>query len=288
MRSFENREMAGRLLAARLALRAPLRPVVYALPRGGVPIAIEIAKRLNAPLDLLLVRKIGVPSQPELAAGAVVDGERPDIILNKDICRAAGLPESEVASLGAAELKEIERRRALYLPGKDPVPARGRTAILVDDGVATGASMEAAIAAVRRRAPDRIIVAAPSQHAVPLTFCSGSSMKFCSLTFLKAFAPSANSIGISISWTMRKSSLCWRIMRLMRVTPRRAGSVRRAINRPCLTGRSLSSQTRCRTCLASTRQYSCCNASNDNCRKASGRVPAADARRHVRTDRIWP
>ena len=161
MRSFENREMAGRLLAARLALRAPLRPVVYALPRGGVPVAIEIAKRLNAPLDLLLVRKIGVPGQPELAAGAVVDGERPVIILNEDICRAAGLAESEVASLGAAELKEIERRRALYLPGKDPVPALGRTAILVDDGVATGASMEAAIAAVRRRAPDQIIVAVP-------------------------------------------------------------------------------------------------------------------------------
>jgi putative phosphoribosyl transferase len=161
MRSFENREMAGRLLAARLALRAPFRPVVYALPRGGVPVAIEIAKGLNAPLDLLLVRKIGVPSQPELAAGAVVDGERPDLILNEDICRAAGLQESEVASLGAAELKEIERRRALYLRGKDPVPARGRTAILVDDGVATGASMEAAIAAVRRRAPDRIIVAVP-------------------------------------------------------------------------------------------------------------------------------
>ena len=161
MPSFENREMAGRLLAARLALRAPLRPVVYALPRGGVPVAIEIAKGLNAPLDLLFVRKIGVPSEPELAAGAVVDGERPDIILNEDICRAAELTESEVASLAAAELKEIERRRALYLRGKDPAPARGRTAILVDDGVATGASMEAAIAAVRRRAPDRIIVAAP-------------------------------------------------------------------------------------------------------------------------------
>jgi putative phosphoribosyl transferase len=161
MRSFENREMAGRMLAARLALRAPSRPVVYALPRGGVPVAIEIAKALNAPLDLLLVRKIGVPSQPELAAGAVVDGERPVIILNEDICRAAGLQESEVASLGDAELKEIERRRALYLPGKEPVSARGRTAILVDDGVATGASMEAAIAAVRRRVPDRIIVAVP-------------------------------------------------------------------------------------------------------------------------------
>jgi putative phosphoribosyl transferase len=158
---FEDRETAGRMLAARLMQRTPLRPVVYALPRGGVPVAIEIAKRLNAPLDLLLVRKIGVPGQPELAAGAVVDGEQPDIIVNEDICRASGLRPSDIAALGAAQLKEIERRRALYLPGKAPAPARGRTAILVDDGVATGASMEAAIAAVRRRSPERIIVAVP-------------------------------------------------------------------------------------------------------------------------------
>ncbi|MGD0634122.1 MAG: phosphoribosyltransferase family protein [Beijerinckiaceae bacterium] len=158
---FNDREAAGRLLAAKIARLAPSRPVVYALPRGGVPVAIEVARQLNAPLDLLLVRKIGVPWQPELAAGAVVDGEQPDIVLNDDIVRDAGLTEAEIASAAKVQLKEIERRRALYMPGKRPVPARGRTAILVDDGVATGASIEAAIAAVRRRAPERIVVAVP-------------------------------------------------------------------------------------------------------------------------------
>jgi putative phosphoribosyl transferase len=158
---FEDRQTAGRLLAARLTSRRPLRPVVYALPRGGVPVAIEIARRLHAPLDLLLVRKIGAPGQPELAAGAVVDGEPPDIVVNEDICRALGLRASDIASLGAAQFKEIARRRALYLPGRAPAPARGRTAILVDDGVATGASMEAAIVAVRQRSPERIVVAVP-------------------------------------------------------------------------------------------------------------------------------
>lgn len=158
---FTDRKAAGRLLAVKMARFAPLRPVVYALPRGGVPVAIEVARRLNAPLDLLLVRKIGVPRQPELAAGAVVDGEQPDLVLNDDIVRAAGMTDAEIASAAKGLLKEIERRRALYMPGKQPVSARGRTAILVDDGVATGASMEAAIAAVRRRAPKRIVAAVP-------------------------------------------------------------------------------------------------------------------------------
>ena len=172
---FEDRETAGRMLAARLMQRTPLRPVVYALPRGGVPVAIEIARLLNTPLDLLLVRKIGAPGQPELAAGAVVDGEQPDIVVNEEICRASGLRPSDIAALGAAPLKVIERRRALYLPGKAPAPARGRTAILVDDGVATGASMEAAIAAVRRRSPERIF---GNQEESPL--CLGNfGRPFC-------------------------------------------------------------------------------------------------------------
>ncbi len=144
-----------------MARRAPPRPVVYALLRGGAPIALEIAKSLKAPLDLLFVRKIGVPWNEELAAGAVVDGETPDLVLNEDIMCACGLTQADIAAQTKAQLQEIERRRALYMPGKPPVSARGRTAILVDDGVATGASMRAAIAAVRRRAPQRIVVAVP-------------------------------------------------------------------------------------------------------------------------------
>ncbi len=158
---FDDRPHAGRLLAARLVRFASQNPAVYALPRGGAPVAAEIAQELGAPLDLLLVRKIGVPWQPELAAGAVVDGEKPDVVLNHDIIAAASLSEKELSDLTEVELKEIERRRKLYLGDRAPVSARGRTAILVDDGVATGASMEAALIAIRRRAPQRIVVAVP-------------------------------------------------------------------------------------------------------------------------------
>lgn len=158
---FRDRASAGDLLAKAVAGRSFERPVVYALPRGGVPVAAPIAAAIGAPLDLLMVRKIGVPWQPELAAGSIVDGERPDVILNEDIVRAAGLSSATLKALGDAELKEIERRRAIYLPERAAVPARGKTAILVDDGIATGASMRAAITAVRRRSPLRIVVAVP-------------------------------------------------------------------------------------------------------------------------------
>jgi predicted phosphoribosyltransferase/pimeloyl-ACP methyl ester carboxylesterase len=158
---FRDRAAAGRALAAKIAKGKPLQPVIYALLRGGVPVAVEIAKTLNAPLDLLFARKIGVPWNEELAAGAVVDGEQPDIVLNEDIMRAVGLTRADIEAGAKTQLREIERRRALYMPGKRPVLARGRTAILVDDGIATGATMRAAIAAVRRRGPQRIIAAAP-------------------------------------------------------------------------------------------------------------------------------
>jgi putative phosphoribosyl transferase len=158
---FRDRASAGRLLAEEVAKRGFDQPVVYALPRGGVPVAAPIAAALNAPLDLLMVRKLGVPWQPELAAGSIVDGETPDVILNENIIRAAGLSAADMQALGDIQLKEIERRREIYLPDRAPVPAQGKTAILVDDGVATGASMRAAITAVRRRRPLRIVVAVP-------------------------------------------------------------------------------------------------------------------------------
>ncbi len=158
---FLDRAQAGRRLAAGVKKLRPALPVVYALPRGGVPVAIEVAEALDAPLDLLLVRKIGVSGQEELAAAAIVDGEALDVILNEEIMRAVGLTQVDIDAAAKRQLQEIERRRALYLPGRAPVPAEGRTAILVDDGVATGASMRAAIAAVRRRRPRRIMVAVP-------------------------------------------------------------------------------------------------------------------------------
>jgi putative phosphoribosyl transferase len=158
---FDNRAAAGRLLAAALKRRAPEKPVVFALPRGGAPVAAEIARALDAPLDLILSRKIGAPNQPELALGAAVDGEKPEIVLNADIIAALGVDRAEIDRLASAQFAEIERRRALYLGAAAPVAVQGRTAILVDDGIATGASMEAAIHALKRRGPQKIIVAVP-------------------------------------------------------------------------------------------------------------------------------
>ena len=158
---FANRAAAGHLLGAKLDKLAIDAPVVYALPRGGVAVAVEIAEMLDAPLDLLLVRKIGVPGYEELAAGSIVDGEQPDIIINEHVASAARLSRAQIEAAGTRQLEEIERRRALYLPGRAPISAKGRTAILVDDGIATGASMKAAIAAIRRRGPRRVVIAVP-------------------------------------------------------------------------------------------------------------------------------
>lgn len=156
---FENRREAGRRLAEQIAACRFENPVVYALPRGGAPIGAEIAARLGAPLDLLMVRKIGAPGHEELAVGAIVNGERPDIVRNADILAASGMGRAQFDAACARALVEIARRRTLYLEGAPPVPARGATAILVDDGVATGASMRAALEAVRRRGPKQVIVA---------------------------------------------------------------------------------------------------------------------------------
>lgn len=158
---FPNRRDAGEQLARRLAKLKLERPIVYAVPRGGVPVAAPIAKALAAPLDLLLVRKIGVPGQEELAAASVVDGETPDIVFNEDVVRDFSLTHIQIEAAAKHQLEEIERRRALYMPGRAPIAAEGRTAIIVDDGIATGASIRAAIAALRRRHPQRIIIAVP-------------------------------------------------------------------------------------------------------------------------------
>ena len=158
---FSDRADAGRQLAARLAGVLLSDPVVMALPRGGVPVAFEVARALNAPLDLVLVRKIGVPGYPELALAAVVDGERADLVLNDDIVAATGLGPEAISDLAAEQLDEIERRRRAYLSGRPPVAAAGRSVIVVDDGVATGASMRAALTAIRRREPKEIILAVP-------------------------------------------------------------------------------------------------------------------------------
>jgi len=158
---FRDRSDAGRRLAEALAQYRHLHPVILALPRGGVPVAAEIASALDAPLDLVLVRKIGVPLQPELAMGAVVDGGSPLIVRNEDVIQIAGIEEAEFKAACDEELAEIERRRERYLGGRKRVDIAGKTAIVVDDGIATGATTRAALRATRMRHPKRLILAVP-------------------------------------------------------------------------------------------------------------------------------
>jgi len=133
---FVDRRDAGRQLALRVAALKLDRPIVYALPRGGVPVAAEIAAAIDAPLDLVLVRKIGAPRQPELALGAIVDGETPELVINQDIVRHTGATQEYIDSACARELAEIERRRTRYLGNRPRPDPKGRTVVVVDDGIA--------------------------------------------------------------------------------------------------------------------------------------------------------
>lgn len=157
---FRDRREAGRLLAAKLPAYAH-RPdvLVLALPRGGVPVAYEVARALGAPLDVFLVRKLGVPGQEELAMGAVASGGVR--VLNDDIVTALRIPERVIDAIAAREQPELARRERLYRGNRPPPDVRGRTVILVDDGLATGATMAAAVKALRQQHPARIVVAVP-------------------------------------------------------------------------------------------------------------------------------
>ncbi len=158
---FDDRRDAGCKLAAALAKYRDQQPVVLALPRGGVPVAAEVAVSLNAPLDLILVRKIGVPFQPELAMGAVVDGGAPIVVRNEDVIRLAGIGEQDFKTVCEQELAEIERRRQRYLGSRERIDVAGRTAIVIDDGIATGATTRAALRATRMRNPKTLVLAVP-------------------------------------------------------------------------------------------------------------------------------
>jgi len=158
---FRDRSDAGQQLAQKLRYLEQSRPLVLALPRGGVPVGIEVASALHAPLDLLLVRKIGVPWHPELAAGAVIDGARPRTVINEDVVRATGVSESDIARIVEAELATIERRRRLWLSNRPRVSIAGHSAIVVDDGIATGASARVALQAVRAEGAARVVLAMP-------------------------------------------------------------------------------------------------------------------------------
>lgn len=167
---FHDREEAGHLLAHALVEYKEVDAVVLALPRGGVPIAAVIAREIKAPLDLIIVRKIGVPHYPEVAMGAVADADIPFIVRNEKVLSASGISKEEFSRECEREMGEIQRRRALYLGKKKRVSLQGRVVIVVDDGIATGATTQAALRAVRSEKPKSVILAVPvaSKEALSL------------------------------------------------------------------------------------------------------------------------
>src|SRR6478609_9487063 len=156
---FRDRTEAGRLLAARLSPFAAEHPVVLGLPRGGVPVAFEVAAALSAPLDVIVVRKLGVPDQPELAMGAI--GENGVRVIDEDIMRISGVQPHEVDRVERRERAELERRVARYRGDRARVPLRGRVVIIVDDGIATGSTARAACRVARALGASRVVLAAP-------------------------------------------------------------------------------------------------------------------------------
>jgi putative phosphoribosyl transferase len=160
-RPFHDRSDAGRQLAAHLTTYAD-RPdvLVLGLPRGGVPVAFEVAQALGAPLDVFLVRKLGLPGQEELAMGAIASGGV--TVLNSEVVDTLRIPDRIIDQVAAQEQRELERRERRYRGDRPPPDVRGKTVILVDDGLATGATMHAAAAALREQGPDRIVVAVPT------------------------------------------------------------------------------------------------------------------------------
>lgn len=160
MEQFKDRRDAGKALAQKLtAYTDRLDVIVFALPRGGVPVAYEVALALKAPLDIWIVRKLGLPGQEELALGAISSGGLR--VLNQDIIRALAIPEEAINVVAQKEFQELQRREQMYRGDRPLSDVQGRTVILVDDGLATGASMRAAVAALRARHPARIVIAVP-------------------------------------------------------------------------------------------------------------------------------
>jgi putative phosphoribosyl transferase len=160
---FRDRHDAGRQLAQRLrTLRnSENQPVVLGLPRGGVVVAAEVARELRCPLDVLVVRKVGAPHQPELALGAVSDGANPQVVLNQELIDGLGVSQVFLNAEIAEQFAEVQRQQERYRRGRPPLPVENRIAIVVDDGIATGASVRAGLTALRQRRLAKLILAVP-------------------------------------------------------------------------------------------------------------------------------
>lgn len=178
---FADRRDAGRKLAARLAGFAPAHPLVLALPRGGVPVAFEVAQALQAPLDLVMVRKIGAPGMEEFGIGAVVDGHDPQLVLDEQHVRLVRPPRGYVDAEVRRQLEEIGRRRRAYLPGRAPPDVAGRVVIVVDDGIATGNTAKAALRALRGGRPGRLVLAVPVAEASAIDALAAEADEIVSL-----------------------------------------------------------------------------------------------------------
>jgi putative phosphoribosyl transferase len=172
LQAFADREDAGCRLAAELPVLD--RPIVLALPRGGVPVGAAVARALGAPLDVFVVRKLGLPAQPELAMGAVASGGVR--VLNEDVLREAAVPAAVLEEVTARERAEVEARERLYRGDRRARQLGGRDIVLVDDGLATGATMRAAVAGVHAHAPNRVVAAVPVAARETIAICAGDGI----------------------------------------------------------------------------------------------------------------
>jgi putative phosphoribosyl transferase len=185
--SFRDRADAGRQLVPHLMPYAEQRPVVLALPRGGVPVAFEVARALRAPLDLIFVRKIGAPSHAEFGLGAVVDGAHPQVVLNEEALGHVAVPPGYIEAQTQRQLKEIERRREHYLAGRRPVDVERRVAIVVDDGIATGGTVRAALKGLSRARLARLVLAVPVAPRDTLARLAAEADEVVCLMVLESF-----------------------------------------------------------------------------------------------------